>query len=93
MSAQQNYKDLTEQEIAEALSYIDAGCDRETWVRMAMAVKSELGDGGFTVWNDWSRQSDKYNSKDARDTWKSVKRHGGIGIGTLIGEAQQFGFS
>lgn len=93
MSAQQNYKDLTEQEIAEALSYIDAGCDRETWVRMAMAVKSELGDGGFTVWNDWSRQSDKYNSKDARDTWKSVKRHGGIGIGTLIGEAQHFGFS
>lgn len=93
MSAQQNYKDLTEQEIAEALSYIDAGCDRETWVRMAMAVKSELGDGGFTAWNDWSRQSDKYNSKDARDTWKSVKRHGGIGIGTLIGEAQQFGFS
>lgn len=93
MSAQQNYKDLTEQEIAEALSYIDAGCDRETWVRMAMAVKSELGDSGFTVWNDWSRQSDKYNSKDARDTWKSVKRHGGIGIGTLIGEAQLFGFS
>lgn len=93
MSAQQNYKDLTEQEIAEALSYIDAGCERETWVRMAMAVKSELGDGGFTVWNDWSRQSDKYNSKDARDTWKSVKRHGGIGIGTLIGEAQLFGFS
>lgn len=93
MSAQQNYKDLTEQEIAEALSYIDAGCDRETWVRMAMAVKSELGDGGFTAWNDWSRQSDKYNSKDARDTWKSVKRHGGIGIGTLIGEAQQLGFS
>lgn len=93
MSAQQNYKDLTEQEIAEALSYIDAGCDRETWVRMAMAVKSELGDGGFTVWNDWSRQSDKYNSKDARDTWRSVKRHGGIGIGTLIGEAQLFGFS
>lgn len=93
MSAQQNYKDLTEQEIAEALSYIDASCDRESWVRMAMAVKSELGDGGFTVWNEWSRQSDKYNSKDARDTWKSVKRHGGIGIGTLIGEAQQFGFS
>lgn len=93
MIAQQNYKDLTEQEIAEALSYIDAGCDRETWVRIAMAVKSELGDGGFTVWNDWSRQSDKYNSKDARDTWKSVKRHGGIGIGTLIGEAQLFGFS
>lgn len=93
MSAQQSFKDLTEQEIAEALSYIDASCDRETWVRMAMAVKSELGDGGFSVWNDWSRQSDKYNSKDARDTWKSVKRHGGIGIGTLIGEAQLFGFS
>lgn len=93
MIAQPNYKDLTEQEIAEALSYIDDSCDRETWVRMAMAVKSELGDGGFAVWNDWSRQSDKYDTKSARDTWRSVKRHGGIAIGTLIGEAKQFGFS
>ena len=93
MSAQQNYRDLTEQEIADALSYIDAGCDRESWVRMAMAVKSELGDAGFPVWDAWSRQSDKYNGKDARDTWRSVKRHGGIGIGSLIGEAQLFGFS
>ncbi|ANN86162.1 DNA primase [Enterobacter phage Arya] len=93
MSAQPNYKDLTEQEIAEALSYIDASCDRETWVRMAMAVKSELGDGGFTVWNDWSKQSGKYDTKSARYTWRSVKRHGGIAIGTLIGEAKLFGFS
>lgn len=93
MSAQHNFKDLTEQEIAEALSYIDASCDRETWVRMAMAVKSELGDTGFNVWDDWSRQSDKYNQKDAKDTWRSVNRHGGIAIGTLIGMAQLEGFS
>ncbi|HDQ5285852.1 TPA: PriCT-2 domain-containing protein [Raoultella ornithinolytica] len=93
MSAQRNYRDLTEQEIADALSYIDAGCDRESWARMAMAVKSELGDAGFPVWNTWSRQSDKYNGKDARDTWRSVKRHGGVAIGTLIAEAKLFGYA
>lgn len=88
------YRDLNENEIAQALTYIDAGCSREEWVRTGMAIKSELGSAGFDIWDDWSKSAgDKYNNKDARDTWKSIKTSGGITIATLIHEAQQFGFS
>lgn len=94
MGALNSFRDLTEQEIAEALSYIDANCDRDTWFKMACAVKSELGNAGFAVWNDWSKtSSEKYDSKAAADTWKSAKATGGVTIATLIHEAQQFGFS
>lgn len=94
MSLRNRYADLTEQEIATALTYLDANCTREEWVRVGMAVKSELGASGFDIWDDWSRTAaGKYNSKDARDTWKSIKPSGGITIATLIHEAQQFGFN
>jgi hypothetical protein len=35
--------------IRGALSFIPPD-GRETWVRMAMAVKAELGDAGFDIW-------------------------------------------
>lgn len=94
MSALSNYRDLTEEEIAEALTYVPADCSREEWVRIGMAIKSELGAGGYALWDDWSKTAgSKYNLKDARDTWKSIKPAGGITIATLIHEATQFGFS
>lgn len=94
MSSLNAYRDLNESEIAEALTYLDAGCSREEWVRVGMAVKSELGNSGFDIWDEWSKTAGKkYNAKDARETWKSVKASGGITIATIIYEAQQFGFS
>ena len=94
MTALNAYRDLTEQEIAEALSYLDASCCREEWARIGMAIKSELGNAGFELWDDWSKTAGaKYSSEAARETWKSIKPSGGITIATLIYEAQQFGFS
>lgn len=94
MTVAHSYRDLTEQEIAEALTYLDANCSREDWVRIGMAIKSELGNAGFELFEDWSKTAaGKFNSKDARETWKSIKPTGGVTIATLIYEAQQFGFS
>lgn len=93
MNSLTSYRDITEDEIAQALTHLDAGCGREEWVRIGMAIKSELGNGGFGIWDDWSKAGKTYNAKDARDTWKSIKPSGGITIATLIYEAQQFGFS
>ena len=56
--------DLTR--IREALPFIDAS-DRETWIRMGMAIKSELADTGFDLWEAWSLQAESFNTKDARD--------------------------
>lgn len=89
-----SYRDLTEDEIAQALTYLDAGCGREEWARIGMAIKSELGNAGYKLFEDWSRTAPgKFNSNDCRDTWKNITRTGGITIATLIYEAQQFGFS
>ena len=83
--------ELNEQDIVDALQFINAD-DRDTWLRMAMAVKSELGDAGFEIWDGWSRQSPQYSERDARHVWKSCKGHGKVTIGTLLYDAQQNGF-
>ncbi|MDP2786372.1 MAG: PriCT-2 domain-containing protein, partial [Sulfurimicrobium sp.] len=77
--------------ICTALSFVPSH-DRDVWLSMGMAVKSELADGGFDLWNEWSSQDATYNPKAAKAVWKSIKPGGGIGIGTLIFEAKQHGF-
>uniref|UniRef100_UPI000491DF60 PriCT-2 domain-containing protein n=1 Tax=Chitinilyticum litopenaei TaxID=1121276 RepID=UPI000491DF60 len=57
-------------DIRAALAHIPAH-DRDTWVCMAMAVKSELGEAGFNLWDDWSQSADNYQPKAARAVWKS----------------------
>lgn len=76
--------------IREALSFVPSS-DRATWLRMGMAVKSELGDAGFDLWNTWSQQDNSYNLRDAQDVWKSI-RDGEVTIGTLYYEAKSNGW-
>ena len=66
--------------------------DRETWVTMAMAIKADRGEAGFTMWDTWSRQSDRYKAADARAVWRSVKPTGGITIATLYHMAKENGW-
>lgn len=84
--------DLSEDEIEKALSHIDPNLSRDEWTEIGMAIKSELGDSGFDIWNAWSQRADNYRANDARDTWKSIKASGGIGIGTLIFHAKRGGY-
>lgn len=87
----QKLRDLTEEEIRQAISFI-APDSRDVWVKMAFAVKSELGDDGFDIWDDWGRQSSDYDERASRHVWKSAKVGGSVTIGTLIWEAQRCGF-
>ncbi len=66
--------------------------DRDTWVEIGMALKSELGDGGFDLWDAWSQQSERYKAGDARSVWRSIKADGGITIATLYHEAKSRGW-
>ncbi len=77
--------------IREALQFIPAS-DRDIWVKMGMAVKSELGDSGFDLWEGWSQQADTFNAKDARDVWKSIHINGKVTAGTLFHEAKANGW-
>lgn len=80
----------------EALSWCNYS-DRDEWIQMGMALRSEFGDAAFSIWDSWSSQhvtKDKkksYDSKVARDTWKGFRGRG-ITIGSLIARAQAEGF-
>jgi len=78
--------------VRDALSFLDPSCDRHQWVQVGMCIKNELGDAGFDVWDQWSRESDKYNQKDAASTWKSIKAEGKRTIASLFGWAKEAGW-
>ena len=77
--------------IREALQFIPA-TDRDTWLKMGMAIKSEAGDAGFDLWEAWSLQDESFNAKDARDVWKSIRINGKVTAGTLFHEAKANGW-
>ena len=75
----------------EALQFICPD-DRDVWVSMGMAVKSEHGDAGFDVWEQWSMQSASYSPASAKSVWRSIRPSGGVTIGSLIHEARANGW-
>lgn len=78
--------------VRDALSFLAPSCDRHQWVQVGMCIKNELGHAGFDVWDQWSRESDKYNQKDAASTWKSIKAEGKRTIASLFGWAKEAGW-
>ena len=84
---------MTEREqIQSALRFLDSD-SREDWVRVGMAIKSFLGDGGKDLWFDWSAGSDKFRPRDAEVVWRSFRDGGGgVGIGTLFKMAREAGW-
>ena len=77
--------------IHDALSFVPPG-SRDTWLKMGMAIKSEVGDSGFALWDAWSQQDDSYDPRDARDVWKSIRGNGKVTAGTLFHEAKASGW-
>lgn len=87
--------DLSVDTIIDALGYIDPDQDRKSWARIGMAIKSELGESGFSVFDEWSKGGSKYKLADVKQTWKSIRASKGkdVTIATLLYEAQQSGFA
>ena len=79
-------------EIEEALAYISPDISRAEWAKVGMALKSELGDDGYAVFDTWSQGSDKYNASDYKSTWRSINGDGGVTIATLFGKAKEGGY-
>jgi putative DNA primase/helicase len=77
--------------IRDALSFVSPD-SRDTWLKMGMATKSEAGEAGFDIWNDWSQQGESYDPRDARDVWKSIRANGKVTAGTLFHEAKASGW-
>ena len=77
-------------DIRSALSYIDSQ-DRDTWWQVGAAVKDELGENGYDLWDEWSQRADNYDNRAAKSTWKSLKP-GSFTIGTVWKLARQNGW-
>lgn len=80
----------TVDDIYAALQFIPAD-DRETWVKVGMALKSEMGDKGFSLWDYWSQSAPNYQERAAQLTWRSFKS-GAITLASLFYLAQQNGY-
>lgn len=74
VSTQRNYAptQLGTEDFRDMLAFIP-NHDRETWVRVGGALRYELGDAGFDVWDEWSQGCDSYKARDALAVWRSLK--------------------
>lgn len=77
-------------EIRSALDYVDSH-DRDLWLKMGAALKDELGEEGFPIWDQWSSSAENYNTRSTNATWKSLNA-GHIRINTLFYAAIQNGY-
>lgn len=74
--------------IREALQFIPAGVHDER-VRVAFMLKSELGEAGRDLWDEW--RGDR-GDDEAATVWKSASETGKLKIGTLFHEAKSNGW-
>lgn len=78
--------------IQAALSFIPSN-DRELWLKVGMALKAELSEEGFSLFDRWSSNAENYAPDAVKSVWKGFKTGGKISIGTLLYEAKQRGFN
>jgi putative DNA primase/helicase len=74
----------------DALAAIPADLPRDTWVRVGMAAQA--AGLGFDDFDAWSAQGDSYDSRAARDTWRSFEPGKGISAATLFHIAGEYGY-
>ena len=66
--------------------------DRSTWISIGMAVNDAYGEAAWEPWAAWSSRSSKWNQRVGRSQWRSFKRGGGLGLGTLFKLAREGGW-
>ena len=77
----------------EALQYINAGADYDTWLAMGLALHKEFGDRAKQDWMSWSmNRAEPTSAADLEKHWKSFGKKEGVGIGTLFYTAKQAGW-
>lgn len=65
--------------------------DAGLWIKLGAAIYSELGEGGFDLWNEWSASADNYQEKAVLNAWKGFRNGTKARIGSLFYEASDKG--
>jgi len=65
--------------------------DRDTWLRVGMALKHEFGDDGWVLFDRWSKQGRGYDKRENRAQWKTFKtdRRSLVTMRTIAKEARE----
>jgi Bifunctional DNA primase/polymerase, N-terminal/Primase C terminal 2 (PriCT-2) len=86
--------DVSHDDLADMLSYINPDIDHETWIRCGMAIHHATLGTGFDVWDDWSSKGKKYPGRDILERrWHSFgKAINPVTLGTLIHYAEGAGW-
>jgi P4 family phage/plasmid primase-like protien len=69
----------------------EATDDYDIWIMVGQTLHS-LDESLLDVWDEWSKQSDKYKEGECHKRWLSFSRNGGRGIGSLIHAAKEYGW-
>lgn len=86
--------DVTLEELADMLSYVDFDSDRATWLACGMAIHEATGGTGFDVWDAWSAKGEKYPGRvKLSNQWERFgKAANPVRIGTLVHHAKEGGW-
>ena len=69
----------------------EAADEYEVWITVGQVLHS-LDDSLLDVWDEWSKQSDKYQEGECHRRWLSFNKEGGRGVGSLVFMANQNGW-
>lgn len=86
--------DVSHAELAEMLQYVpNDNRDYEEWVRIGMALHHASGGTAYDLWEEWSAQSAKHDSRIMPNKWHSFgKSANPVTLGTLVHYAEQGGW-
>ncbi|KAA0017121.1 toprim domain-containing protein [Salinicola corii] len=80
----------TLEEAAQVVAFI-APDDRDLWINVGNALKSEFGEDAFDTWDAWSQGAQSYNAADAKSVWRSLSL-GCVSFGFVVNEAKRNGW-
>lgn len=77
--------------LRSALAYLDAD-DRDTWVRVGMALRETGATNAFGIWTEWSQLSDKFDPAAQRKAWGGFKPDGRLHLESVFTWAAERGW-
>lgn len=65
--------------------------DYDIWITVGQSLH-ELDESLLDVWDEWSKQSEKYKPGECQKRWRSFSKNGGRTLGSLIHMAKEHGW-
>lgn len=80
--------DYDNDELEKLLSMLskDRVNDYDDWITIGMAIYNTTNSHGFSIWDEWSKKSQKYDYNECKRKWTSFKRNSSqkVTLGTIV---------